>query len=1078
MRWISLVRMPADGAYSGIGQSCPPELMIRPIPLLLLIVACAPSGGVRAEDRIQFNRDVRPILSDACFQCHGPDEKERKGGLRLDLKAEAYQPGKSGAIPLVPGKPGDSEVLVRVLLESDDPDLMPPPESGKSLTSAQRETLRKWIEQGAEYQGHWAFITPDRPEVPAIDGAPHPVDAFLADRLKLEGLAMQPEADKATLLRRVSLDLTGLPPSLAEQDAFEKDTAPDAYERAVDRLLASPHFGERMSLEWLDFARYADSNGFQSDGSRQMWLWRDWLIQAYNRNLPFDQFTIEQLAGDLLPNATEDQIIATGFNRNHRLNGEGGRIEAEWFVETVIDRVETTGMTWMALTLNCARCHDHKYDPISQKEFYQLFAFFNSNEESGVLGAGDGKNTAPLLHVADAGQKAALAKIDAEIAAAEARMKAANGEMAGALAKWEADLRAKLTRGAATQAWTAAANETAKSSGGATLTRQTDGSWLAGGKNPANDSYEVSLPVAAGDFGGVRLEVFPDPTLPGKSLGRGSNGNFVLTGVDLRIKAPGQPDVAVPVVKAEADYEQPAYTVAEVVNNAKTPGAKGTKGWAVDGNAPDKKLARRAMFLPAGKVTVPAGAVLIVTLRHQSSFGDHNIGRFRLSTTALEPGLARLDGSSGLPEEIRKLVTADPASRTAQEKQAIDAFFRANADHPVGLAKSALDAAKARRKAAEEAIPSVMVMKERPQPKEAFILTRGEYDRPAGMVERGLPAVLPALAKGEPVNRLGLARWLVSGEHPLTARVWINREWERLFGTGIVKTSENFGSQAEWPMHLELLDWLAVEFVSPTRLPAVNGRPAGSWDMKAMLKFLVTSRAYRQSSVTTPDLVARDPENRLLARGPRFRLRGELVRDQALAAAGLLAPALGGPSVRPYMPEGVWDETSRYGDLRGYKADMGEGLYRRTMYTIWKRTGAPPTMLLFDAPNREVCTPKRSRTNTPLQALALLNEVTFVEAARALAERMIREGGTTAGERLATGYRLASARRPDAETVAILQKGLEKRLAEFAAAPESAKAYITHGASRPDAAIDPVELAAYTVTANILLNLDRVITRD
>jgi hypothetical protein len=1056
---------------------------MRRFPALICFVsliassAAAPSMALGQDGRIVFNRDIRPILSDACFQCHGPDEKERKGGFRLDLKSEAYKAGKSGATPLVPGKPDQSELLVRVLLESDDPDLMPPPESGKSLTTAQKATLKKWIEQGAEYQGHWAFLAPERPAVPKIDGAPHPIDAFLTERLIREKLTMQPETDRSTLLRRVSLDLTGLPPTLAELDAFEKDASPTAYEKAVDRLLASPHFGERMALEWLDFARYADSNGFQSDGSRQMWLWRDWLIGAYNRNLPFDRFTIEQLAGDLLPGATQDQIVATGFNRNHRLNGEGGRIQEEWFVETVIDRVETTGMTWMALTLNCARCHDHKYDPISQREFYQLFAFFNSNEESGVLGGGDGKNTPPLLRVATPESKAELAKLDAEIASAAERMKTAESQMAAAQEKWEAGLRASVAKTVAGSAWSATVNESAKSLGYATLTRQADGSWLAGGKNAANDTYEIAIPLTEGDFGGIRLEVSPDAKLPNQSLGRGSNGNFVLTGVEMKIKAPGQADITVPIAKAEADYEQPNYGVAEILKNLKA-GGKGTKGWAVDGNSPDKRLARMAMFLAASKTAVPKGATLVVSLRHQSNFGDHNIGRFRISTTALDPALAKLDGGSALPESIAHFIAMDPAKRGPADKKALDQYFRQHADHPVRQAKAVTDAAREKRKTYEEMLPSVMVMKELPQPKDAFILNRGEYDRPADKVARALPAVLPPLPGGEPVNRLGLAKWLVSGEHPLTARVWINRTWERLFGTGIVKTSENFGSQAEWPMHPELLDWLAVEFAAPTQLPPVNGKPATAWDMKAMLKFIVMSRAYRQSSVATPDLIARDPENRLLARGPRFRLRGELVRDQALAVGGLLTAKVGGPSVRPYMPEGVWDETSRYGDLRGYKPDQGEGLYRRTMYTIWKRTGAPPTMLLFDAPNREVCTPKRSRTNTPLQALALLNEVTFVEASRALAERMIREGGPTPEARLTCGYRLASARQPDAETIAILKRGLDQRLAAFKAAPDTAKAFISHGATKPDAALDPAELAAYAVTANVLLNLDRVITRD
>jgi hypothetical protein len=1050
------------------------------LPIVPFIIFVSSAG---AGEKLRFNRDIRPILSDACFHCHGPDEKERKGGLRLDLADQAFLPGKSGLVPITPGNPEESEILVRIFLESDDSDFMPPPESGKSLTPAQRDTLKRWIKEGAEYEGHWAFVKPVRPALPTGKESLHPVDAFVKSRLEKEGLAMQPAADPETLLRRVSLDLTGLPPTLAELDAFSKDPSPAAYGKVVDRLLASPHFGERMAMDWLDFARYADSNGFQSDGSRQMWPWRDWLIGAYNRNLPFDQFTVEQLAGDLLPNPTKDQIIATGFNRNHRLNGEGGRIEAEWFVETVIDRVETTGTTWMALTLNCARCHDHKYDPISHKEFFGFFSYFNSVDESGVLGpeGKNGVNTPPLLRLPDEAQTAELARLDAEIVKAEVAAKAANGEMAGALTKWETELREKFAGpggAASASTWVAASGESAKSLGGASLTRQADGSWLAGGKNPNNDTYEVALPLNGGAVGGILLEVFPDASLPGQSLGRGSNGNFVMTGVELVLRLPDGKEQPIALTTAAADYEQSGYGVAAILENAKAPGAKAAKGWAIDGNSPDKKLARRAMFLAAAPVALPAGAAITVRLRHQSNFGDHNVGRFRLSTTAFEPALVKLDGGSGLPANLTAIVTGDPVTRSETDKKALDAWFRANADHPVKRTSAALAAAKKQRVDYEQALPSVMVMKERAEAREAFVLERGEYDRPTDKVGRHLPAALPPLPAGAPQNRLGLAQWLVSGDHPLTARVWINREWERLFGIGIVKTSEDFGSQAEWPMHPELLDWLAVEFVTPTVLPAVNGKAAQAWDMKAMIKFLVMSDAYRQSSAVTPELVERDPENRLLARGPRFRLRGELVRDQALAVAGLMTPKVGGPSVRPYMPAGVWDETSVYGDLRNYKADTGEGLFRRTFYTVWKRTGAPPTMLLFDAPNRETCTPKRSRTNTPLQALALMNEVTFVEASRALAERMMREGGKTPEERLTIGYRLATSRTPDAETILLLRDGFESRHAEFTSDLESAKALISHGATVADPALDVAELAAYTASANVLLNLDRVVTRD
>jgi hypothetical protein len=1027
-------------------------------------------SSVFAEDKLQFNRDVRPILSNACFHCHGPDEKERKSGLRFDLESAAFKPAKSGDPVIIKGNAKESELIYRIFLAADDDDHMPPIDSGKSLTNEQKEVLRKWIDQGAEYQGHWAFLSPSRPELPKEADAKHPIDAFLQNRLQTEGLKMRKAATKETLLRRATLDLTGLPPTLAEMDAFAGDKSPNAYEKALDRLLSSPHYGERMALEWLDLARYADSNGFQSDGSRSMWLWREWLIGAYNRNLPFDQFTIEQLAGDMLPDPTEDQVVATGFNRNHRLNGEGGRIVDEWFVETVIDRVETTSMTWMALTMNCARCHDHKYDPISQKEFYQFFAFFNSNEESGVLAANgkNGNNTMPFIKVASAEHKKKEAELQAKLEGAKAKAEAAEkAGMAAAFEKWMSKERQALAKGKPQQAWIPLVDEKVTSKGGASMKRQPDGSWLPGGKNPTHDVYEIESPLAAGTFAGILLDCLPDDRIPQKSLGRYKNGNFVLTRVEAEIRPSAGKPTPVKLSRREADYSQKNWDISMVNNGNKK------NGWAVDG--PTRRKPIKAMFLPGSLVNVPEGSRLVVRFIHET-LNQHNMGRFRVSYS--QEKVSSLDGKPGLPPNLVALLRKKPVSLKASERKKLEQFFKASAQNPatkgqklVAQAKKALDSFK-------NTMTSTMVMKEKATPKDAFILTRGEYDQPTDKVERKLPAILPPLAAGEPVNRLGLARWLVSGDHPLTARVWINRMWERLFGVGIVKTSENFGSQAEWPVHPELLDWLAVEFAKPTNLPKVAGKPAQAWDMKAMIKFIMLSHAYRQSSSAPEELYLRDPENRLLARGPRFRLKGETVRDQALAISGLLVPEIGGPSTRPYMPAGVWDETNRYGNLRNYKATTGEGLYRRSMYTIWKRTAAPPSMLLFDAPNREICTPKRSRTNTPLQALALMNEVTYVEAARALAQRMMKEGGDTVESRLTTGFRLATARTPDAETLAVLKTGFEHRKKEFNEKPEAAKALIMQGTSKPDPSLDARELAAYSATASILLNLDRVVTKD
>ena len=1032
---------------------------------------------------IDFNRDIRPLLSDRCFSCHGPDAAKRQGGLRLDEPAGASLVLDSGSRGLVPGDVASSEVLARI--ESTDPDLvMPPPHVGKPVTAAEAEMLGRWIAAGAAYRGHWSFERVTRPEVPVDRGTEWlrtPVDNFILARLEAEGMSPNGEAPRELLARRVSLDLTGLPPTPEEVATFVADPSPEAYETYVDLKLASPHFGERMAIEWLDAARYADSHGYQTDSSRSNWPWRDWVIAAYNRNLPFDQFTIHQLAGDMLPPvpgdeaATRDAIIATGFNRNHRINGEGGIIAEEWRVETVIDRVETTGQTWLGLSVGCARCHDHKYDPLTQREFYALFALFCNVPETGTIMGSEtrsGGNSDPLYPLPSAEQSAEILRLEKTIADADEAVRAGEKDLTSLVADWERTIRPVLDL--PDEIWQTLEPLALKSSGGATFRRLEDGSWLVEGVKPPRDTYEIEALVPAGPFGGVRLELLADPSLSGGGgFGRNHNGNVVVNRLEVEIDPPGDaPALPVALGRAEADYEQAGWPAASVLGVG--------QGWAIDGHLPDKRQPRRLAVFPTAAVEVPENARLRIRVR-QEVIDGHAFGRFRLARSSAPPELAGVSGL-GVPAPVRDSLRIDAAARTPEQQQVITATYRDKVGGPVKQAEAARDMARKALDAFRDALPSAMVMREGP-PRDAFVLTRGEYDKPAEKVEPGLPAFLPPLPPGRKADRLTLAEGIVSRDHPLTARVWVNRQWERLFGTGLVKTSENLGSQAEYPSHPELLDWLAAEFMEGTNLPQVSGSPARPWDMKALLKLLLTSSVYRQSSLVTADALARDPANRLLGRGPRVRLPGEIVRDQALAAAGLLVPTIGGPSVRPWMPEGVWDETSKYGNLRGYVPETGPGRFRRSMYTVWKRTAGPPTMLLFDAPNRETCTVKRSRTNTPLQALALLNETTFLEAAQGLTRRMVAEGGADPAARIARGYSLVLGRAPDGPELETLLIGLAADRGAFAADVKSAEAFIVAGAAgRPvaeaTAGLAADEFAAWCLVANVLLNLDEFVMRE
>ncbi len=992
-----------------------------------------------ATAKVDYNRDVRPILADNCFACHGPDEKTRKAKLRLDTKDGLL----SGSI--VAGKPAQSELIARISA-AGEAGHMPPPKSGKKLNAAQIATLKKWVEQGATWSAHWSFAAPVRANAPAVKTpgrVRNPIDAFVLARLESEGLKPAPETDKATLIRRLSLDLTGLPPTPKEVEDFVKDDAPNAYEKVIDRLLASPHYGERMAMNWLDGARYADSNGYQADYERYMWRWRDWVIDAFNSNMPFDQFTVEQIAGDMLPNATTSQKLATGFNRNHRINTEGGIIPEEWRVETVVDRVDTTFSVWLGLTMGCCRCHDHKYDPVTQKEFYQLFAYFNNVPESGV-GAEQPVNHPPLIRTPRPQDEARLRELQAAIEAATKKAQDADTELPAKLAAWEKTVDTKKLG----PAWLSPKPTDFTSAGKAKLALQPDNSVLATGTNPTNETFSVTVTTGLKQLAAIRFEVFPDDKLAGNGPGRSVNGNIVLT--DVKVNVDGKP---VKLATASASFSQTNYPVKSAIDN--TPGS----GWAIFPKVGERHDAVFAFDKP---LALDNAAKVTFTLVFGGQFAQHHPGRFRVSVTDAKAPHER----GAIPVNVAAILAVSTDKRTPEQTRELVTYFRANNPAAPSAADQELAAANKALAEFEKTFPTSMVMDELPTPRDAFVLVRGLYDKKGEKVTAGIPAAFPPLPKDTPNNRLGLAKWIASSGNPLTARVAVNRLWEQLFGAGLVRSTENFGVQGEPPTHPELLDWLATEFV---RL---------KWDVKAIQKTIVLSASYRQSSRVTPELLAKDPENLLLARQSRFRLPAELVRDNALTVSGLLVRTVGGPSVRPYMPKGVWDETNFYGNLRNYKNDTGDGLYRRSLYTIWKRTAAPPSMMLFDAPGREVCTVRRGRTNTPLQALALMNEVTFVEASRVLATRAMKDGGKTPESRITHAYKLALARTPSDAELKVLSAGLAKRIEAFKANPDAAKKLLTPGETKPDATLDVAELAAYTVTASIILNLDEAITRE
>ncbi len=1031
---------------------------------LVLVCLCAvvlwgPPQEARAANspaKIEFNRDIRPLFSENCYACHGPDSEKRKAGLRLDLKEAALAQLKSDDYAIVPGHPEQSALVERISTTNED-DVMPPTETGKRLTPGQRELLRQWIAQGANWQPHWSFIKPERPALPAIKNQRwprNPIDAFILARLEQEKLHPGHEADKFTLIRRVTFDLTGLPPTPAEVDAFIADSDPAAYEHLVDRLLRSPRYGEHEAQYWLDAARYGDTHGLHLDNERSMWPYRDWVVNAFNRNLPFNEFAIEQLAGDLLPSPSRDQIVASGFNRCNVTTSEGGAIDEEFYVRYAVDRTETMATTWLGLTLGCAVCHDHKYDPISQKEFYQLYAFFNNQNETAM--DGNALLPPPILRLPTPEQEQRLAQLDEQIAATQKRIQVE----AAKIDYHEPEVRPEPAP-----------------------TEPRDFVWI-------EDDFPAGAQV--GSDGAALNWVTGNRALSGnRALARTASGRAqdYFTG-------------ATPPLLVSTQDTFFAYVFLEPTNVPRTImlqlhstdwsyranwgdvdaiewGEKGTPSKLLMGDLPKAgewvrlEISAARLGLPEGTKIDGLAFTQFGGTVYWDKIGLHTAtpqeDRSRESLLAWEQLEARL-GKSDVPQNIREAIKVKADARQPEQVKLIREYYLANVYAPARNIFAPLNQGLAelrdQRQQVDNAVAATMVSHEREKPREAFVLKRGQYDQRGEPVVRAVPAVLPPLTATTTTNRLDLARWLVSPDQPLTARVTVNRFWQQFFGIGLVKTAGDFGATGEWPSHPELLDWLATEFMQ------------SGWDMKHLIRLMVTSATYRQSSAVTPALVQRDPENRLLARGPRFRLDAEMIRDNALFVSGLLVEKMGGRGVRPYQPSGIWEAVGyTTSNTAKFEQDHGDALYRRSLYTFWKRTAAPPYLTTFDAPSREKYCTRRERTDTPLQALVTMNDPQYVEAARHLGARMMAHDRETA-QRLEYGFRLVLARRPTAFEKSVLTDTLEKYLAKYQQDQDAAQKLVAVGESPVADQLNRPELAAYTMVGSLLLNLDETLNKN
>lgn len=1061
---------------------------------LLLLASCGPTVSTDPEilaqlpDQVDFNYHIKPILSDRCYACHGPDENTRKAGLRLDDEAGAFTTSlESGGKAIVPGSLRRSGVIHRIY--ADDPEtLMPPPESNLTLTEYEKALITKWIEQGAEWKPHWAFIPLQETEVPEVaqtDWVRNPIDHFVWERLTREGLSPSPEANKERLLRRVSLDLTGLPPTIEEIDAFLADDSPEAYEKVVDRLVATDAYAERMAMEWMDVARYADSHGMHADGWRNMWPWRDWVLKAFGENMPFDQFATWQLAGDLLPDASKDQILATAFHRNHPMTAEGGVVVEEFRLEYVFDRTNTTATAFMGLTMECARCHDHKFDPISQEEYYQLSAFFNNVKELGMTG--DDGNYGPMLVMLEEDEEERLSTLDTKIKQQESEIQLSHKEVAAAKNFIEQLESSKINLKKGLSFYlpmdrVSAGKQQIDRNPKATLRGKPE---IVEGKTGKairfDDEFEVIHLEGAGLYemyesfsGGLWVQPEKDKEIQSLMANSGNKNNF-WRGWNMELDSANRlsvqiihslPDNYLHVVSEETlPKDQWSHAFFTYDGSGKASGIQ----LYVNGKPATQRV--RSNHLTKTILPVGAGAneredrPLQLAKSYRAFTGENGVFKGKLDEVRIyDRALSLLEVAAIVDTEADAPVNLKKYAQANQEVL-IDNHLKYN-DLSHRKSKERLAQLRKERMTLLNEAQEVMVMKEMPEPRTTFLLNRGQYDAPLRAVKTGTPKQVLDFSEDLPANRLGLARWLFNPQNPLTARVTVNRYWQLYFGQGLVSTPQDFGNQGVLPTYPALLDWLALQFIN------------SGWDIRAFQKLIVMSATYRQDSKAGPELLALDPGNDLLARGPRNRLSAEMIRDNALAASGLLVQQVGGPSVKPYQPPGLWIDKGTFSHkLLRYVPDTGEGLYRRSLYTFIKRTSPPPTMAIFDAPERNTCTVSRQTTNTPMQALVLLNDPQFVEAARVMGARMLTQGGESLPDQLKMGFRLATGMRLSDAEVDVFSEMYQDELSKFQADKPAARKLLTVGDSPQNPRIDITEAAAMTMVASMMLNHDQAYTK-